>query len=125
VLSNPEDPNRSDVEMMVRFPGKQIRSTTAVSGGEKSVAAISLILALQGMTPAQFYIFDEVDAHLDINHTTKLVNLLKTMSRERQIIVVTLKDAVAEKADALFGIYMVNGVSSIVKTSLEEVAVSG
>ncbi|GBC68553.1 Chromosome partition protein Smc [archaeon HR01] len=125
VLSNPEDPNRSEVEMMVRFPGKQIRSTAAVSGGEKSVAAISLILALQGMTPAQFYIFDEVDAHLDINHTTKLVNLLKTMSRERQIIVVTLKDAVAEKADELFGVYMVNGVSSIVKTRLEEVAVSG
>ncbi|MEM4315180.1 MAG: chromosome segregation SMC family protein [Nitrososphaerota archaeon] len=124
-LEDPQEPNKSGVEMMVRFPGKQVRSTSAVSGGEKSVAAISLILALQGITPAQFYIFDEVDAHLDVNHTTKLVSLLKKMSENRQIIVVTLKDAVAEKADALFGVYMVNGVSNIVKTSLEEVMATG
>ncbi len=124
-LENPAEPNKSGVEMMVRFPGKQVRSTSAVSGGEKSVAAIGLILALQGITPAQFYIFDEVDAHLDVNHTSKLVNLLKSMSEKRQIIVVTLKDAVAEKADALYGVYMVNGVSNIVRTSLEEVVAAG
>jgi chromosome segregation protein len=124
-LENPSEPNKSGVEMVVRFPGKQARSTSAVSGGEKSVAAISLILALQGITPAQFYIFDEVDAHLDVNHTTKLVSLLKSMAENRQIIVVTLKDVVAEKADALYGVYMVNGVSHIVRTSLGEVVTAG
>ncbi|MDJ0269657.1 MAG: chromosome segregation protein SMC [Aigarchaeota archaeon] len=124
-LEDPENPLKSGVEMVVKFVGKQARSSAAVSGGEKSVAATSLILALQGMTPAEFYIFDEIDAHLDINYTTRLAALLKEMSNNKQIIIVTLKDAIAEKADTLYGVYMRNGVSSIVKTTLEEVVAVG
>lgn len=120
-LEKPDEPLKSGVEMIVKFIGKTARSSSAVSGGEKSVAATALILALQGLTPAEFYIFDEIDAHLDINYTARLVELLKEMSKHRQIIVVSLKDVIAERADMLYGVYMRNGVSSIVKTSLEEV----
>jgi len=119
-LEDETNPLKSGVEMVVQFVGKQARSSAAVSGGEKSVAAISLIIALQIFTPAEFYVFDEVDAHLDINYSTKLAALLKEMSGRGQIIVVTLKDIVAEKADVLYGVYMKGGVSSIVKTTLEE-----
>jgi len=124
-LENPEDPLNSGVEMVVRFVGKQPRSTSSVSGGEKSVSAVALILALQDLTPAQFYIFDEIDAHLDVVYVKNLVNLLKKMSSKKQIIIITLKDMVAEQADELFGVYMVNEASRVVKTRLEEVVEAG
>jgi len=124
-LENPQDPLNSGVEMIVRFVGKQPRSTSSVSGGEKSVSAVALILALQDLTPAQFYIFDEIDAHLDVVYVKNLVNLLKKMSNKKQIIIITLKDMVAEQADALFGVYMVNEASRVVRTRLEEVVNAG
>jgi chromosome segregation protein len=124
-LENPQDPLNSGVEMVVRFVGKQPRSTSSVSGGEKSVSAVALILALQDLTPAQFYIFDEIDAHLDVVYVKNLVNMLKKMSSKKQIIIITLKDMVAEQADELFGVYMVNEASRVVKTRLEEVVEAG
>ncbi|MEM0440009.1 MAG: chromosome segregation SMC family protein [Candidatus Caldarchaeum sp.] len=120
-LENPEDPLASGVEMVVKFIGKQARSTVSISGGEKSVSAVALILALQDLTPAQFYIFDEIDAHLDNVYVKNLVNLLKKMSSKKQIIIITLKDIIAEHADALFGVYMVNESSHVVRTKLAEV----
>ncbi|MCS7133449.1 MAG: chromosome segregation protein SMC [Candidatus Caldarchaeum sp.] len=124
-LENPSEPLSSGVEMVVKFVGKQARSTVSISGGEKSVSAVSLILALQDLTPAQFYVFDEIDAHLDVVYVKNLVNLLKKMSTKKQIIIITLKDIVAEQADALFGVYMVNESSQVVRTRLDEVVEVG
>ncbi|MEM0384462.1 MAG: chromosome segregation SMC family protein [Candidatus Caldarchaeum sp.] len=124
-LENPQDPLNSGVEMVVRFVGKQPRSTSSVSGGEKSVSAVALILALQDLTPAQFYIFDEIDAHLDVVYVKNLVSLMKKMSSKKQIIIITLKDIIAEQADALYGVYMVNEASQVVKTKLSEVVEAG
>ncbi|MCS7110140.1 MAG: chromosome segregation protein SMC [Candidatus Caldarchaeum sp.] len=124
-LENPAEPLNSGVEMVVKFLGKQARSTVSISGGEKSVSAVSLILSLQDLTPAQFYVFDEIDAHLDVVYVKNLVNLLKKMSSKKQIIIITLKDIIAEQADALFGVYMVNESSQVVKTSLSEVVEAG
>ncbi|MEM2872187.1 MAG: chromosome segregation SMC family protein [Candidatus Caldarchaeum sp.] len=124
-LENPQDPLNSGVEMVVRFVGKQPRSTSSVSGGEKSVSAVALILALQDLTPAQFYIFDEIDAHLDVVYVKNLVSLMKKMSSKKQIIIITLKDIIAEQADALYGVYMVNEASQVVKTRLSEVVEAG
>ncbi|MDJ0271279.1 MAG: chromosome segregation SMC family protein [Candidatus Caldarchaeum sp.] len=124
-LENPDDPLNSGVEMLVKFVGKQTRSTVSISGGEKSVSAVALILALQDLTPAQFYIFDEIDAHLDVVYVKNLVNLLKKMSTKKQIIIITLKDIIAEQADALFGVYMVNESSQVVRTRLSEVVEAG
>ncbi|MDW8084505.1 MAG: chromosome segregation SMC family protein [Candidatus Caldarchaeum sp.] len=120
-LENPAEPLNSGVEMVVKFLGKPARTTVSISGGEKSVSAVALILALQDLSPAQFYVFDEIDAHLDVVYVKNLVNLLKKMSSKKQIIIITLKDIIAEQADALFGVYMVNESSQVVKTRLTEV----
>ncbi|MCS7136458.1 MAG: chromosome segregation SMC family protein [Nitrososphaerota archaeon] len=114
-------PSESGVEVVVQFPGKPQRSLRSVSGGERSVAAVSLLMALQGLTPADFYIFDEIDAHMDVAYTVALAELLKEMSKKTQIIIVSLKDVLAEKADQLIGVYMERGESRIIRTKLEGV----
>ena len=124
-LENPDNPFDGGVEMILAFPGKQPRSSRAASGGEKSVAAVALLLALQGLTPADFYIFDEVDAHMDLQYTKKLADLLKEMAKRTQIIIISLKDVVVEKADQVIGVYNSGGVSRIVKAKLEEVIRTG
>lgn len=124
-LEDPENPFNGGVEMILRFPGKQARFSKSASGGEKSVAAVSLLLALQGLTPADFYVFDEVDAHMDLQYSVRLAELFRKMAERTQIIVITLKDVVAEKANQLIGVYMKGGESRVVKTKLEEVAEIG
>ncbi|MCL7392135.1 MAG: chromosome segregation protein SMC [Thaumarchaeota archaeon] len=114
-------PSDSGVEVVVQFPGKPQRSLRSVSGGERSVAAVSLLMALQGLTPADFYIFDEIDAHMDVAYTVALAELLKEMSEKTQIIIISLKDVLAEKADQLIGVYMDKGESKIIRTKLEGV----
>ncbi len=124
-LENPNDPFSGGVEMILRFPGKSARSVRAASGGEKSVAAVALLLALQGLTPADFYIFDEIDAHMDLQYSRRLAELLKEMAEKTQIIVISLKDVMAEKADQLIGVYNRGGESRVVKLKLEEVVRAG
>lgn len=120
-LENPDNPFEGGIDMILAFPGKQPRNSRAASGGEKSVAAVALLLALQGLTPADFYIFDEVDAHMDLCYSQRLAELFKEMARRTQIIVISLKDVMVEKADQVIGVYSTGGSSRIVKTRLEEV----
>jgi len=122
-LEDPENPFSKGVEMILKFPGKSARSARSASGGEKSIAAVALLLALQGLTPAEFYIFDEVDAHMDVQYSVKLADLFKEMSKKTQIIVISLKDVIAEKADQLIGVYNRSSESRIVKMNIDEVAV--
>ncbi|MCS7142351.1 MAG: chromosome segregation protein SMC [Aigarchaeota archaeon] len=119
-LADPERPLESGVEMVVRFVGKPPRSSRGISGGEKSVSAVALLMGLQGLTPADFYIFDEVDAHMDVAYTRNLAALFKEMSRKTQIITVSLKDIMGEHADQLIGVYSQHGESRIVITKLGE-----
>jgi len=120
-LEDLEDPFSKGVEMILRFPGKSARSARSASGGEKSVAAVALLLALQGLTPAEFYIFDEVDAHMDIQYSIRLAELFEEMSKKTQIIVISLKDVIAEKADQLVGVYNKSSESRVVKMTIDEV----
>lgn len=124
-LSEPDKPLETGVEMILRFVGKPPRSSRGVSGGEKSVAAVSLLMSLQGLTPADFYIFDEVDAHMDVAYTKNLAELFKEMSSKTQIIAVSLKDIMAEHADQLIGVYSQMGESRIVLTRLGEAIEKG
>ncbi|MCS7117257.1 MAG: chromosome segregation protein SMC [Thaumarchaeota archaeon] len=119
-FTDPQNPLESGIEMVVRFPGKAPRSTRGVSGGEKSVSAVALLLSLQSLTPADFLILDEVDAHLDAAYSSNLAALLKEMSKRVQIIVISLKDIVAEKADLLIGVYGRKGASHFISTKLGE-----
>ena len=113
-LQNPDEPFSGGLDIIVEFPGKPLMPVTAASGGEKSVVAVCYIFALQSLAKSSpFYIFDEIDAHLDPVNTQRLAELLARESKNSQIIVISFKEAMAAKADRLFGIYAKNGVSNI------------
>ncbi len=73
-LENPEEPFSGGIDMIVQFPNKQSVLVSGASGGERSVSAVAFIFALKDFTPASFYILDEVDAHLDAFHVSKLAD---------------------------------------------------
>ncbi|RLI34973.1 chromosome segregation protein SMC [Candidatus Bathyarchaeota archaeon] len=113
-LQNPEDPFSGGLELIAEFPGKPPMPVTALSGGEKSVVAVCYIFALQSLTrTSPFYVFDEVDAHLDPVNTERLAELLARESKRSQMIVISFKEPMASKADRIFGIYAKNGVSYV------------
>ncbi len=124
-IQNEEDPFIGGLDMFVKFPGKGgARLITGVSGGEKSVAAVCFILALQSISPAPFYIFDEIDAHLDPYYAERLADLLKKNASDSQFIVITLRDAMISRADRIFGVYVQRGTSRIASLHLPEVAIA-
>ena len=121
-LANPEDPFQGGIDMFVEFPDKPSIIVSAASGGERSVSAVAFIFALKEFTPASFYILDEVDAHLDAFHTTKLADLLLEEAEKTQFIVITLRPELVNKAQKIFGVYERNGVSSVITAkSLEKI----
>lgn len=126
---DPDNPLETGLNVYVKFPGKEARVISGVSGGEKSVAALCLIFAMQKLFPAAFYIFDEPDAHLDYVNIDKMTDLLKEVSRESQIIVISLRDVVVSKADKVIGVYVKKGSSRFMEMpgekALEEIAVAG
>ncbi|MEM2929640.1 MAG: AAA family ATPase, partial [Thermoproteota archaeon] len=128
-LEDPERPFEAGLTVYVRFPGKEARVISGVSGGEKSVAALCLVFAMQKLFPAAFYIFDEPDAHLDYVNVEKMTDLLKEVSKESQIIIVSLRDVVVSKADKVIGVYVKNGFSRFIEMpagkALEETTVVG
>ena len=108
--------------MLVQFPNKPSIVVSGASGGERSVSAVSFIFALKEFTPTTFYVLDEIDAHLDAYHTTKLADLLLEESEKIQFIVITLKPEMVNRAQRVYGVYERNGVSSIVTAKFQEVA---
>ena len=115
-IENPEDVFTSGVMLLVRFPNKTVaRESTALSGGEKTIAATVFLLALQSLKPSPFYLMDEVDAHLDAQNTERLAKVLLDRSKDNQIIMVTLKDSTVAKASLIYGVYPREGASQVVK----------
>jgi len=106
------------IDLITVFPGKPRRSISIASGGEKTIATLSFIFALSKLNPTSIYILDEVDAHLDPVNLERLASALKDLSSECQLIVISLKDVVASKADKIYGVYSRNGLSKVVATAL-------
>ncbi|MCW4018084.1 MAG: chromosome segregation protein SMC [Candidatus Bathyarchaeota archaeon] len=121
-LENPEEPFVGGIDMIVQFPDKPNIVVSGASGGERSVSAVAFIFALKEFSPAAFYVFDEVDAHLDAFHTTKLAELFLDESDKTQFIVVTLKPEMVNKAQKVYGVYERNGVSAVLSAKFMEVA---
>ncbi len=113
-LQNEDDIFNSGISYLIQFPNKPKRESTSISGGEKTLAAIVFVLALQKLKPSPFYLFDEVDAHLDAPNSEKLSKILEERSKESQFIMVSLKDSVVQKAKLIYGVYPKNGVSHVV-----------
>jgi len=113
-LENQEDVFAGGLMYLVQFPGKPARESTALSGGEKTMAATIFLLALQSLKPSPFYLMDEVDAHLDAQNTEKLSKVLFQRSQGSQILMVTLKESTVAKADQIYGVYPKAGISQVV-----------
>jgi chromosome segregation protein len=112
-LQKPEDPFSGGVDLYLQFPGKPMRLGSGASGGERSVAAIAYLLAIQRFLKAPFYLFDEIDAHLDDLNTSRLAEVLKDTSNEAQFLMVSLKDVMVHKADRIYGVFAQGGKSRV------------
>ena len=119
-LENPDDPFSGGIDMIVAFPNKPSIVVSGASGGERSVSAVAFIFALKEFTPTSFYILDEVDAHLDAFHVSKLADVLLEESEKIQFIVITLKPEMVNRAQKVYGVYERNGVSSVISAKFLE-----
>ncbi len=122
ILENPEDPFAGGMDMNVQFRGKASILVSGASSGERSVSAVAFIFALQDFMPAAFYLFDEIDAHLDSFHVSRLGDLLSEESMKSQFVVITLKPEMISKAKKVWGIYERGGFSHVVSTNIKEIA---
>lgn len=119
-LENPEEPFQGGIDMIVQFPNKPSIVVSGASGGERSVSAVAFIFALKDFSPSSFYILDEVDAHLDAFHVSKLAEVLLEEAGKTQFIVITLKPEMVNKAQKVYGVYERNGVSSVISAKFLE-----
>jgi len=113
-LQKPESPFSGGVDLYVQFPGKPMRLAAGASGGERSVAAIAYLLAIQRFLKSPFYLFDEIDAHLDDLNTARLADVLKENAMEAQFLMVSLKDIMVHTADKIYGVFAQQGRSRVV-----------
>ena len=102
-------------------PGKKLQNMMQLSGGEKSLTAISLLFAIQSLKPSPFCLLDEIEAALDDSNVTRFAKYLKKLTKDTQFIVITHRKGTMESADILYGITMQEkGVSTLVSVNLIE-----
>jgi structural maintenance of chromosome 2 len=104
------------LEVKVGFSGEWKESLSELSGGQRSLIALSLILSLLLFKPAPMYILDEVDAALDLSHTQNIGNMLRTHFSQSQFVVVSLKEGMFNNANVIFRTRFVDGVSQVSRT---------
>ena len=114
ILSDPENPLDSTIEVVARPKGKRPRTLSQLSGGEKALTAIALLFSLYLMKPAPFCVFDEVDAPLDDVNVIKFNRIIRKFSDRSQFVVITHNKLTMAEVDVLYGIYMEEkGVSNV------------
>jgi chromosome segregation protein len=124
-LEKPGSPFEGGADIRLQFPGKTEMTIGSASGGEKSVGTVCFILALQSIHPMPFYMMDEIDAHLDVLNSQRLAELLKRKSQGSQFITVSLKDVTITRGDAVFGVFIQEGVSQVISLPMQEVNAAG
>jgi chromosome segregation protein len=121
ILSNEEDLLNCGVDIIAQPPGKNIGSIDLMSGGEKALTAISLIMAIFLIKPSPFCLLDEVDAPLDETNVSRFSQLIKDMSELSQFIVITHNRKTMESAHRLYGVTMEDaGMSKVVSVHVEQ-----
>jgi chromosome segregation protein len=110
-----EDPSDLDSGLIikVKFPNKGFVNLDSLSGGEKSLVSLLFLLSLQMYKPTPFYALDEIDASLDKENSEKIANLLKEISKNTQIILISHKDVTIKYAEVLYGVTMEDGESKV------------
>ena len=121
VLTQPDNLLETGIEIYAQPPGKKLLNITSMSGGEKTLTAMSLLFAFFTHNPSPFCIMDEADAALDEANVERYVNLIKEFSKTTQFIVVTHNKRTMESARMLYGITMEeSGVSKVMSVNLAE-----
>ncbi len=123
-LEKPDDIFSGGIMLMARFGTKPAWESLSLSGGEKAVSGVSLILAMQGVQPHPFYLFDEIDAALDAVNSGNLAQFIKSRSNEAQMIAITLRDVFVSESDMTYGVYSAGGVSRLIHYKPAEVPVN-
>ncbi len=108
-LDNPEDPFSSGLNLVAHPKGKPVQRLASMSGGEKSLTALSFIFALQRYRPSPFYAFDEVDMFLDGANVERLAKMIKQQAQQAQFIVVSLRRPMIESAERTIGVTQARG----------------
>lgn len=123
ILTNPENPLESDIDIMARPKGKRPLSINQLSGGEKTLTSTALLFALYLLKPAPFCIFDEVDAPLDDTNIDKFNHIIRKFSDHSQFIIVSHNKRTIASTDIIYGVTMVEqGISRVVAVDMREVA---
>ena len=121
ILTEPDKPLETGVELMILPPGKKLTRISLLSGGEKALSAIALIFSIYLIKPASFCLMDEIDAPLDEANVFRFNDLLQIIGEKSQIVMITHNKSSMEFADMLFGVTMENqGVSKIVSVDFEQ-----
>ena len=118
VLTDPEDMLTTGIEIEARPAGKKVKRLSLLSGGERSLAAIAFLVAIFKARPSPFYVMDEVEAALDDMNLTRLLAIFKELQETSQLIVITHQKRTMEIADALYGVTMRDGVTTVVSQRL-------
>ena len=121
-LTEGDDPSEAGVELICQPPGKRLQNVQLLSGGEKALTALALLISIFRYKPSPFCILDEVDAPLDDTNIGRFTKLVEDMSPQTQFILVTHSKKTMESASILYGVTMQNAVSQIVSVRFEEAA---
>jgi chromosome segregation protein len=114
-LTNPDDMLTTGIEVEARPPGKKIKRLSLLSGGEKSLTAVAMLVAIFRARPSPFYVMDEVEAALDDVNLRRLISLFEQLRERSQLIVITHQKPTMEVADALYGVTMRDdGITTVI-----------
>ena len=121
VLTDPSDMLATGVDVEARPPGKKVKRLSLLSGGERSLTAVALLVAIFKARPSPFYVMDEVEAALDDTNLGRLITIMEELRESSQLIVITHQKRTMEVADALYGVTMRgDGVTTVVSQRLRE-----
>lgn len=123
VLTDPEDMLNTGIEVEAKPAGKKIKRLSLLSGGERSLTAVALLVAIFKARPSPFYVMDEVEAALDDTNLGRLITIFEELRESSQLIIITHQKRTMEVADALYGVTMRgDGVSTVISQKLGESA---
>ncbi|MDH6113003.1 chromosome segregation protein [Kitasatospora sp. MAP12-15] len=121
VLTDPDNMLTTGVEVEARPPGKKVKRLSLLSGGERSLTAVALLVAIFKARPSPFYVMDEVEAALDETNLRRLIAIMEELRDSSQLIVITHQKLTMECADALYGVTMKgDGISQVISQRLRE-----
>ena len=121
VLEDPNEPLTCGIEIRVQPPGKQLKTITLLSGGEKAFVATALYFAILKVRPTPFCILDEIDAALDDRNVERFASYLRNLSMKTQFVVITHRRGTMEASDVLYGVTMQEqGISKLLRLDLNQ-----